>query len=198
MPTLPLSSRARKPLRRSSGRIWRIGLLPSEVAHVLQFGLAIGRTHHEPLADAAPGVAHHQRDAAQQRADAGDLAAVADQLVTTVELLAAQVEDIRAGLAADRVKPHVPRVDQQLTDRLGQLRQAQALLLEGHLAGQQVLAAGDALGMQRAAGGAGDQQGLAVQADGGALDGAAFRIELKRRLAEGIGELGVMVFWLFG
>ncbi|MNJ43898.1 hypothetical protein D3C77_389240 [compost metagenome] len=80
------------------------------------------------------------------------------------------------------------RIDLQRADRLGKLRQIQALLFQGHLAGQQVLAAGDALGMQRGAGRAGDQQGLAVEADGRLLDRAALAVELQRLLAERIDD----------
>src|SRR5690606_18051244 len=160
-----------------------------EIAYVLQFGLAIGAAHHEPLADAPVGVAHQQRDAAQQGADLGDLARAVQQLVAAVQLLAAQVEDIGAGAAAERVEPLVARIEQHLADRLAQLRKLQAVLLDAGLAGHQVFRRSDTQRVQRGSGGDGDQQVAAVAADRRMLDGAALRVQLQWRLTERVIDL---------
>ncbi len=93
----------------------------------------------------------------------------------------------------------MPRVEQQLANRLGQLRQIEAFLLQRHLASHQVFAAGDALSVQCRAGSAGNEQRLAVQADGCLIDRPTLGVELQRLLTEGISEFGgdgLLIVWV--
>jgi len=162
-----------------------------EVADAGQRGATFRIAHHEPLGDAALGVADHQRDAAEQRGGRGDGGgAVAGQVVATVQAVAAQVEHVGGGAAVEGVQPLLARVDDQRVDRVGDLRQGDALLAEAGLAGEQVLLALEAEQVQLAAGGGGQQQGRAVEADADLVQRAALRIENQRRRAEGIGDLG--------
>ncbi|MNF67714.1 hypothetical protein D3C84_495360 [compost metagenome] len=156
-----------------------------EAADRLQVLLAVLVADHEPLLDGALAVADHQRDAAEQRGRMGDVGgAVAEQLVAAVQLLGAQAEHIRRGAAVDHVQPLVARVDDQRLDRLGDLRQSEAILAEGHLAGHQVFFAAQAQHMQIAAGGGGQQQAAAVQADADVIQRAALLVETDRGFAE--------------
>ncbi|MNJ51233.1 hypothetical protein D3C77_465310 [compost metagenome] len=82
------------------------------------------------------------------------------------------------------------RIDEDRLDRLGETRQVEAALVEGHLAGEQVFLALQPQGMQLAAGGGGEQQVRAVDADADLLQRTPLRVELDRLLAEGVHQRG--------
>ncbi|MCY1522202.1 hypothetical protein D9M68_570470 [compost metagenome] len=162
----------------------------AEVADVFQARFAIGVTGHEPLVDTALGVADQQRDAAEQLGAGGDLGArILKQLVAAVEALAAQVEDVGLGAAVDHVQPLLARVEVQRLDRVGDLRQGDALLRQRGLAGEHVLFAGQRQQQRLGADRAGEHQAVAVVDQADVLQRAPLLVERQRLLAIGIGDL---------
>jgi len=160
-----------------------------EAADMRQHGLAVGITDHEPLADTALAVTDHQRDPRQQRVDRADLGIALEQGIAPVEALAAQVEDIGGGLAIDHEQPLLARVDDHRLDRLGDLRQVDAGLVEGDLAGHHVLFTADVQQLQLGTDRATEHQAVAVLADSDMFQRTALRVEGDRRLAEGVFQL---------
>ncbi|MNO79092.1 hypothetical protein D3C76_702520 [compost metagenome] len=145
---------------------WRSAQL--EGANQFQALFAIGVTRHEPLRQATLGVADDQRDAAYQLMAGSHFGvAVFQQLVTTVEVLLAQTEYVGLGAAVDNIEPLLARVDEDRLDRLGHLRQLDALGLAGDLAGHHVLFLAERQHVQLRTGGTGqDQRRISgVQAD---------------------------------
>ncbi|MCY1354085.1 hypothetical protein D9M69_404460 [compost metagenome] len=164
--------------------------LQLEVADMGQARFAVFAARHEPLADAAPGVADHQRDAAEQLAAGGDLGAgVVEQFVAAVELAAVQVEHVGGGAAVDDVKPLLARVHVDRLDRLGDLRQFDMLLLQRGFAGEHVFLAGQVQQQHPAAVGSGQHQAVVTGSQGDVLQRAALAVQLDGRLAVGVVDL---------
>ncbi|MNF66001.1 hypothetical protein D3C84_477840 [compost metagenome] len=163
-----------------------------EVADVPEARRAVRVTSHEPLGNTAFGVAHHQGDATQQHVAGRHLTpAVFQQLVAAVQGVLAQAEDIRLGPAVEDVEPLMTRIDIDRLDRLDHLRQLDAALLLGGLPGQHVLFADHLLHVQLVAGGAGQHQGLVIDAEGDVLQGAALGVQHHGFFTVGEADLGL-------
>lgn len=176
------------PLFRSDGADRRA--IQIEVANVRQARFAVGIASHEPLGDATLGVAHQQRDAAQQLGARGDLGVgVFQQLVATVQLAAVQVEHIGGGTSVDHVQPLLARVEVDGFHRFGDLREFDALLVQRAFAGQHVLFPSHAQQQQLLVDGASQQQAVVAGIDAHMLQRAALQIETDRGLAVGEGDL---------
>lgn len=161
-----------------------------EVADMRQARLAVGIAGHEPLGDAALGVAHQQRDAAEQLGARGHGGAgIFQQLVAAVQLAAVQVEHVGGGASVDHVQPLLARIEVDGLDRLGDLREFDALLVEGALAGQHVFLAGHAQQQQLPVDGTGQQQAVVAGIDAHVIKRTGLGIQADRGFAVGEGDL---------
>ncbi len=158
-----------------------------EGADLLQTLLAIGIAGHEPLGQTALGIADDQRDTADQLRGGSDLGvSVFQQFVAPVEALVAQAEHVGLGTPVDHVQPLLARVDEDVFHRLGHLRQIDARLLVGDLAGHHVFFAGQRQHIELRAGGADQHQRRVGGIEADMLQRAAAFVQRDRCFAIGI------------
>ena len=155
-----------------------------EGTDLLEALLAIRVAGHEPLGQAALGIADDQRDTPHQLSGGGDFAVRAfGQFVAAIETLVAQAEDIGGGATVDHIQPLLTRVDEDVLHHFGHLRQFDTALFGAGLAGQHVFAARQLDHLQVRTRRASQQQGVAIDIDTHMLQRAALLVENERRLA---------------
>src|SRR3546814_15936407 len=104
-------------------------------------------------------------------------------LFRSVEALVPQAEHVGLGTAVDDIQPLLTRVDEDVFDRLGHLRQLDTRLLAGDFTGHHVFFTGDRQHMQLRARGTGEQQGRISGVERYVLQRRTLLVEHDRRFA---------------